>query len=65
MKIIFEGREVEIPERKIRVKELLKKLGADEIYFLVVDLERGKLLTNDRVVKEGDRIEIRSTLSWG
>jgi len=65
LKIIFEGREVEIPERKIRVKELLKKLGADEIYFLVVDLERGKLLTNDRVVKEGDRIEIRSTLSWG
>ncbi len=65
MKIIFDGREVEIPERKIRVKELLKKLGADELYFLVVDLERGKLLTNDRVVKEGDRIEIRSTLSWG
>ncbi len=56
---------MEIPERKIRVKELLKKLGADELYFLVVDLERGKLLTNDRVVKEGDRIEIRSTLSWG
>ncbi len=65
MKIIFDGKEVEIPERKIRVKELLKKLGADELYFLVVDLERGKLLTNDRVVKEGDRIEIRSTLSWG
>ncbi|GEM_PF-2515602 len=65
MRIIFDGREVEIPEKKIRVKELLKKLGADELYFLVIDLEKGKLLTNDKVVKEGDKIEVRSTLSWG
>ncbi len=65
MRIIFDGREVEIPEKKIRVKELLKKLGADELYFLVIDLERGKLLTNDKVIKEGDKIEVRSTLSWG
>ncbi len=65
MKIIFDGKEVEIPEKKIRVKELLKKLGADELYFLVIDMERRRLLTNDEVVKEGDRVEIRSTLSWG
>jgi len=65
LKITFDGKEVEIPERRIRVKELLKKLGADELYFLVIDLERGKLLTNDKVIKEGDRVEIRSTLSWG
>jgi sulfur carrier protein len=65
LRIIFDGREVEIPEKKIRVKELLKKLGADELYFLVIDLERGKLLTNDKVIKEGDKIEVRSTLSWG
>jgi len=65
LRIIFDGREVEIPEKKIRVKELLKKLGADELYFLVIDLEKGKLLTNDKVVKEGDKIEVRSTLSWG
>lgn len=65
MKLIFEEREIEIPERKIRVKELLRKMDADELYFLVIDRKKGRLLTSDEVVKEGDEIEIKSTISWG
>ncbi|MCD6454586.1 MAG: thiamine biosynthesis protein ThiS [Candidatus Aminicenantes bacterium] len=65
MKLIFDGREIEIPERRIRVKELLKKLKADELYFLVIDKKRGRLLTSDEVIKEDDQVEIKSTISSG
>ncbi len=65
MKLIFDGREIEIPERRIRVKELLRKLNADELYFLVIDRKKGRLLTSDEVVKEDDDVEIKSTISWG
>jgi len=63
MKLIFDGREIEIPERRIRVKELLRKLNLQSQSTLVIC--NGEVVTEDEYLNPEDEVEIINVISGG
>jgi len=64
MKVIFKGKEFEI-KGKTSVKKLLKKFKADELFYLVIDLKKKRLLTADEQPDNDSIIEIKKVMSTG
>ncbi|MDQ7082569.1 MAG: MoaD/ThiS family protein [Aquificota bacterium] len=53
IKVLYRGREIEIPEKRIKAKELLRKLGLSPLSSLVV--RNGEVISEEDYVTEDDK----------
>ncbi len=63
LKVIYRGKEIELPERKLKAKELLEKLGLSPLSSLVV--RNGEVISEEDYVEEGDNIRVVNAISGG
>jgi len=63
IKVIYRGKEYEFPEKRLKAKELLKKLGLSPIFSLVV--KNGEVISEDDYVEEGDEVRVINAISGG
>ncbi len=62
---VYMGKKVIEREGKIRVRKLLRELGADELTYLIIDRKRQVLLTPDEMLDDDSEIELRKVTSGG
>ncbi len=63
IKVIYRGKEIEIPERKIKAKDLLKRLELSPLSSLVV--KNDEVISEEDYVEEGDNIRVINAISGG
>ncbi len=63
LKVLYRGKEIEIPEKKLKAKELLKRLGLSPLSSLVV--KNGEVISEEDYVEEGDNIRVINAISGG
>ncbi|WP_461832053.1 MoaD/ThiS family protein [Aquifex sp.] len=63
IKVIYRGKEIEIPEKKIKAKELLKRLGLSPLSSLVV--KNGEVISEEEYVEEKDDVRVINAISGG
>ncbi len=63
IKVTYRGREVVIEEDKIKVKDLLRKMGLSPLSAIVV--REDEILSEEDLVKSGERIRIVNAISGG
>ncbi|GAB6065001.1 MoaD/ThiS family protein [Aquifex pyrophilus] len=63
IKVIYRGKEIEIPEKKIKARELLKRLGLSPLSSLVV--KNGEVISEEEYVEEGDEVRVVNAISGG
>jgi len=63
IKVIYRGKELEFPEKRMKVKELLKKLGLSPLSSLVV--KNGEVVSEEETVEEGDEVRVINAISGG
>jgi len=63
IKVLYRGREIELPERRLKAKELLRKLGLSPLSSIVV--KNGEVVSEEEYVEEGDNIRVINAISGG
>ena len=63
IKVLYRGKEIELPEKKLKAKELLKRLGLSPLSSLVV--KNGEVISEEDTVEEGDNIRVINAISGG
>ncbi len=63
LKVLYRGREIELPDKRLKAKELLKKLGLSPLSSLVV--KNGEVISEEDYVEEGDNIRVINAISGG
>ncbi len=63
IKVSYRGKEYEFPEKKLKAKDLLKKLGLSPLSSLVV--RNGEVISEEDYVEEGDEVRIINAISGG
>ncbi len=63
LKVIYRGKEIELPEKRLKAKELLKRLGLSPLSSLVV--KNGEVISEEDYVEEGDNIRVINAISGG
>ncbi|RUM30149.1 MAG: thiamine biosynthesis protein ThiS [Aquifex sp.] len=63
VKVIYRGKEFEFPEKKLKVKDLLQKLGLSPLSSLVI--RNGEVISEDDYVEEGDEVRVVNAISGG
>jgi len=63
IKVLYRGKEIELPEKKLKAKELLKRLGLSPLSSLVV--KNDEVISEEDYVEEGDNIRVVNAISGG
>ncbi len=63
IKVIYRGKEYELPERKLKAKDVIRKLGLSPLSSLVV--KNGEVISEDDYVEEGDEVRVINAISGG
>ncbi len=63
IKVLYRGKDIELPEKKLKAKELLKRLGLSPLSSLVV--KNGEVISEEDTVEEGDNIRVINAISGG
>ena len=63
IEVLYRGKIISIPEKEIKVEELLRRLGLSPASSLVV--KNGEVVTEREVLKEGDNIRVVNAISGG
>ncbi|EDP75157.1 MoaD/ThiS family protein [Hydrogenivirga sp. 128-5-R1-1] len=63
IKVLYRGREIEVEGKRLKAKELLKKLGLSPLSSLVV--KNGEVISEEEYVEEGDNIRVINAISGG
>ncbi len=63
IKVIYRGKEIEIPEKRLKAKELLKRLGLSPLSSLVI--KNDEVISEEDYVEEGDNIRVVNAISGG
>ena len=63
IKVLYRGKEIELPEKRLKAKELLKRLGLSPLSSLVV--KNGEVISEEDMVEEGDNIRVINAISGG
>jgi len=63
IKVLYRGKEIEIPEKRLKAKELLKRLGLSPLSSLVV--KNDEVISEEDYVEEGDNIRVVNAISGG
>lgn len=63
IKVIYRGKEYEFPEKKLKAKELIRRLGLSPLSSLVV--KNGEVISEEEYVEEGDEVRVVNAISGG
>lgn len=63
IKVLYRGKEYEFPERRLKAKELLQKMGLSPLSSLVV--KNGEVISEEDFVEEGDEVRVINAISGG
>ncbi len=63
IKVIYRGKEIELPEKEIKAVELLRKLDLSPLSSLVV--KNGEVVSEEDILKEGDEVRVINAISGG
>ncbi len=63
IRVLYRGKEYEFPEKKLKAKELIKKLGLSPLTSLVV--KNGEVISEEDYVEEGDEVKVINAISGG
>ncbi len=63
IKVLYRGKEIKIPEKKLKAKDLLKKMGLSPLSSLVV--KNGEVISEEDYVTEDDNIRVINAISGG
>jgi sulfur carrier protein len=63
IKVLYRGKEIELPERRLKAKELLKRLGLSPLSSLVI--KNDEVVSEEDYVEEGDKIRVVNAISGG
>ncbi|RLJ71095.1 sulfur carrier protein [Hydrogenivirga caldilitoris] len=63
IKVLYRGKEIELPENKLKAKELLRRLGLSPLSSLVI--KNNEVISEDDYVEEGDNIRVINAISGG
>lgn len=63
IKVLYRGKEIEFPEKRLRAKELLERLGLSPLSSLVV--KNGEVIHEEEYVEEDDNIRVINAISGG
>ncbi len=63
IRVIYRGREIEIPESEIRAVELLRKLDLSPLSSIVI--RNGEVVSEKDILKEGDEVRVINAISGG
>ncbi|NPA41047.1 MAG: MoaD/ThiS family protein [Aquificae bacterium] len=63
IKVIYRGKEIEIPEKRLKAKDLLKRLGLSPLSSLVI--KNDEVISEEDYVEEGDNIRVVNAISGG
>ncbi len=63
VKVLYRGKEMEFPEKRIRVRDLLRKMNLSPLSTIVVKGE--EILSEDDYVEEGDSVRVVNAISGG
>ncbi len=61
--MLYRGKEMEFPEKRIRVRDLLRKMNLSPLSTIVVKGE--EILSEDDYVEEGDSVRVVNAISGG
>ncbi len=63
IKVLYRGKEYEFPEKKLKAKELIRRLGLSPLSSLVV--KNGEVIPEEDYVEEGDEVRVINAISGG
>ncbi len=63
IKVIYRGKEIEIPEKRMKARDLIKRLGLSPLSSIVIKNE--EVISEDEYVEEGDKIRVVNAISGG
>ncbi len=63
IKVIYRGKEIEVPKEKIKAKELLEFLGLSPLSSLVI--KNGEVVPEDEIIEEKDEVRVVNAISGG
>ncbi len=63
LKVLYRGKEIEIPGKRMKAKELLRKLGLSPLSSIVV--KNDEVISEEDYVEEGDNIRVVNAISGG
>ncbi len=63
LKVLYRGKEIELPEKRLKVRELLERLGLSPLSTLVV--KNGEVVQENDYVEEGDNVRVINAISGG
>ncbi|NPB06769.1 MAG: MoaD/ThiS family protein [Aquificae bacterium] len=63
LKVVYRGKEIELPVKEIKAKELLKRLGLSPLSALVI--KNGEVVSEDELLREGDEVRVVNAISGG
>ncbi len=63
IKVLYRGKEIELPEKRLKAKELLKKLGLSPLSSLVI--KNDEVISEEDYVEENDKIRVVNAISGG
>ncbi|WP_457600325.1 MoaD/ThiS family protein [Hydrogenivirga sp.] len=63
IKVFYRGKEIELPDKRLKAKEVLKRLGLSPLSSLIV--KNGEVISEEEYVEEGDNIRVINAISGG
>lgn len=63
IKVLYRGKEYEFPEKKLKAKELIRKLGLSPLSSLVI--KNGEVISEEDYIEEGDEVRVVNAISGG
>lgn len=63
IRVLYRGKEIELPEKRLKAKELLERLGLSPLSSLVV--KNDEVISEEDYVEEGDNIRVVNAISGG
>ncbi|MDQ7038208.1 MAG: MoaD/ThiS family protein [Aquificota bacterium] len=63
IKVLYRGKEIEIPEKRMRAGDLLRRLGLSPLSSIVI--RNDEVISEEDYVQEGDRVRVVNAISGG
>ncbi len=63
IKVVYRGKEVEVPGEKIKAKDLLRHLGLSPLSSIVI--RNDEVISEEDYVQEGDKVRVVNAISGG
>jgi sulfur carrier protein len=63
IRVIYRGKEIEVPEKRMRARDLLRHLGLSPLSSIVI--RNDEVISEEDYVQEGDKVRVVNAISGG